>query len=51
MYFVIDGVNVGIENFVKFLKYGVEGEKMKMRISGEMFKEMVRKEVEWFEIK
>jgi ATP-binding cassette subfamily B (MDR/TAP) protein 1 len=51
LYFVIAGVTVGIATFVQFFTYGVAGEKLTMRLRGEMFQAMVRQEVAWFDIK
>lgn len=51
LYFVIAGVSVGIATFTQMFTYGVAGEKLTMRLRGEMFEAMVRQEVAWFDKK
>jgi len=51
VYFVIAGISVGIGTFVQIFTFGVAGEKLTMRLRGEMFETMLRQEVAWFDIK
>ncbi|PNF43401.1 Multidrug resistance protein 1 [Cryptotermes secundus] len=51
LYFVIAGVAVGIATFLQIYTYGVAGEKLTMRLRGELFESMVQQEVAWFDKK
>lgn len=51
LYFVIAGIAVGVSYFIQIFTYGIAGEKLTMRLRGEMFEAMVRQEVAWFDEK
>ena len=51
MYFVIAGVVTGFATFFQIYTFGIAGEKLTMRLRGQMFEAMMKQEIGWFDEK
>ncbi|XP_069683614.1 ATP-dependent translocase ABCB1 [Periplaneta americana] len=51
LYFVIAGIAVGFSTFLQIWTFGIAGEKLTMRLRGELFEAMVKQEIAWFDDK